>query len=296
METAPIDAINANQIRAKLARELFDRCPAHLGHGIAITGSVARGVADKYSNVEVTVWVDRLRPVDTYLDWLDEAGARVDVNADWRLVEDYSLTTTSIYRGIVFEITWETWDALAEALTFAVAGEISDHDTLTKVWHVATAIPLRQHDELDHWQDALQHYPDDLQASLIEPIVRVWAEPHGYPQSPVNLWPLAQRNTRVALNARILREVERVLRIVFALNRRWEPDWKWLEPESKMLTSKPARLVERVNALVSTPDADESVRQCLQLIIETLALLPPEFDTELAHTRVREAFRPDAVL
>jgi hypothetical protein len=275
METTRIDDISANQIRAKLASELGSACLPHLGECIAITGSVARGIADRFSDVEMSFWVDNLEPVNVYLEWLRSTGAVVDEKADLQLMEGQYFTTKSDYRGLLFEITWETWDSLENLILSALAGNITDHWKLTKIWNVADAVPLRNHVNLEHWQEVVKVYPDALQTALVNDAMRAWAEPHGYPLSIIQLWALTQRNTRLALSDRLVSEVERGLRIIWALNRRWEPDWKWLELESRKLSNKPVKLSERVNTIFSTVNAGESVRLCLQLLLETLELLPP---------------------
>jgi hypothetical protein len=296
MDTLRIDAISANQIRAKLATKLADECPPHLGEGIAITGSVARGYADAYSDVEMTFWVNSLHPAEEYLAWLRTCDAVVDAEADVQLIPGCWLTTKSRYRGILFEIAWETWDSLAESLELALTGEVTDHWALTNVWQVADAAPLRDHPELARWRAALRSYPDALQHKLITSAISAWAEPHGYPLSVFTLWPLALRDARLALNTRLIREVERVLRVVFALNRRWEADWKWLAFECKRLDVQPEGLVERVNTIFSTVDAHESVRLCLQLMIDTLELLPPTFDTSTQLLRIDQVREPDGLV
>jgi hypothetical protein len=63
---------------------------------------------------------------------------------------------------------------------------------------------------------------------------------------------------------------ENLLRIVFALNREWEPGWKRLASRVEPLERKPDRLAERIDALGRTLD----LAALRQLAAEILALAP----------------------
>jgi len=54
MYTLPDDASGRSRELLALAQELAARCPASLATEIAVSGSVARGVADQYSDLEST--------------------------------------------------------------------------------------------------------------------------------------------------------------------------------------------------------------------------------------------------
>jgi hypothetical protein len=206
-----------------------------------------------------------------------------------------ALMTKSWYQGVFLEALWQPWDALERQLTPVLAAETTDHWQLTEAWHVADALMLREDARLSHWQERLAHYPDALQAKLISQATWGWGRPHWWPASIINIWPLMHRSAHLALAEGLAWEVEQVLRLLFAINRQWEPDWKWLAPQSQRLARKPNQLVERVNALFLLPEPDERVRACLYLILETLELVPTPFDMSRQITQVREALHPEAV-
>ena len=71
------------------------------------------------------------------------------------------------------------------------------------------------------------------------------------------------------------------LRILFAVNREWEPDLrKWIRRWADTLTVKPDRLADRIYAIYGQPLAHESHAALLALIADTVALVPLEFDLE----------------
>jgi len=52
----------------------YEICFNDLGREIAVTGSVARGVADEYSDVELNLWVDVLPAAEGWRAWLEGMG------------------------------------------------------------------------------------------------------------------------------------------------------------------------------------------------------------------------------
>ena len=74
-----------------------------------------------------------------------------------------------------------------------------------------------------------------------------------------------------------------MLRIVFAVNRRWEPPrWKWLEHYASRLEVAPPALAERVVAPLLERDGLVAVRAMHELLRDALAIVPAEIDVASA--------------
>src|SRR5438552_2100251 len=101
----PPDATPQSQYRLALARELADRCPSALGQEIAVTGSVALGLADDDSDVELNLWVEVLPDAAQRDAWLDVIGA-TDVKAEDVPWGDGTFAVTFGYRGVTIEVGW----------------------------------------------------------------------------------------------------------------------------------------------------------------------------------------------
>jgi hypothetical protein len=72
----------------------------------------------------------------------------------------------------------------------------------------------------------------------------------------------------------MLDDASRVLRIVFALNRVWPPTTKRVASRVASLTTKPARLAERIDEAFSEPDPRRALLVMTELQAETVALAP----------------------
>ncbi len=285
----PILAATANpfsRARYALATSFATHCPPELGAAIVVTGSVSRDYADEFSDLELRFLVDSLQPLAIYQDWLRSLGGVVEEEVD--AAYEGGAQTKSWHGGIFVEAFWQPWPALDARLAEIVAAQTTEHWSLTEAWHIADALPVRDHSHLAQWQERLAVYPLALQARLIQQATQAWIDPHWWPVSFATIWPLAYRDARLALANRLSREIERGLRILFALNERWEPDYKWLAGESRRLSQAPADLVARVNAVFSQADPRQAVTGCLTLLDDILALVPPSYALGLPRQQLRE--------
>jgi tRNA nucleotidyltransferase/poly(A) polymerase len=69
-------------------------------------------------------------------------------------------------------------------------------------------------------------------------------------------------------------DASRVVRIVFALNRVWEPTHKRLADRTATLAHKPERLAERIEEALTEPDPHRALLTMTELQAETVALAP----------------------
>lgn len=270
-------------MRHELADEVAQLCPVELGQEIAITGSVARGVADDDSDIELNFWVETLPSDEQRADWLRSVGA-TDVVIEPEAEGDGSIWAMCRYRGVWLEPGWQTLETLDRLLNQILEGRITDHARLILAEVVAHSVPVRTGGLLGRWQERLAHYPDIVQERLIAAAALRWRP------APFR-WALARRGERLALAQRLVWDVHNVLRVLFALNRQWEPDWKWTRQMSEPLAIKPERLSERIDEILSTPDAGRSVEACHRLVLDTLALVPPPHDVSTTVAAVEESLR-----
>jgi len=282
----PPNATEASRIRYELARELAERCPPELGREIAVTGSVARGLADNDSDIELNFWVETLPSPEKRAEWLRSIGA-TGVVLDPEPERDGSIWAMGRYRGVWLEPGWQTIETLETILDGILTGQVIDHPRLILAEIVAHAVAVRTGGLLARWQERLAHYPDIVQERLIAAAARRWTP------APFR-WALVRRGERLALAERLVWDVHNILRILFALNRQWEPDWKWARQMSKQLAIKPERLAERIDEIFSTPDAERSVEACHRLVLDTLALVPPPHDVSATVAAVQESLRARA--
>ena len=113
----------------------------------------------------------------------------------------------------------------------------------------STGSPCGRSGLLESWQERLSTYPDALAAAVIEEAALTWGGFH-----PTGFLTLARPGERLALIERLYDDAARVVRLVYALNRTWQPTSKRLAARVDALAVKPERLAERIDDALTEPD------------------------------------------
>jgi predicted nucleotidyltransferase len=243
---------------------------------VVLTGSVSRGVADEVSDVEMLlVTSEPLSLEDAYelargagLDGLDTWGAQ---GLPAKRVSGY-------LEGEPFElIIWPR--AFAEEEFEAVLGGklSSSADAL------AHGVSLRTSGLLADWQARLRDYPEELAAARIEEAALPWG---GF--TPAGLLTVIRPGERLSLLEWMFDGALRVLRIVYAVNRVWEPTTKRLAARVEVLAVKPERLAERITEALTEPDPRRALATLTELQLETVRLAPSGPNIDRARTWLAE--------
>jgi hypothetical protein len=122
---------------------------------------------------------------------------------------------------------------------------------------------------LAQWQERLADYPDSLVAERIEKATERWG---GF--APEGLLTIARPDCALARAEWLVESSQRVLAIVFALNRVPQPTAKRLAARIEPLAIKPERLAERIDAALAEPDPRAALRTMTELQLETVQLAP----------------------
>jgi hypothetical protein len=229
---------------------------------VVLTGSVSRGVADDVSDIEMLVVTSEPLELDECFE--HARGAGLDGLDTWGPQGSETNRVFGYREGVPIELVWWSRD-LAEASVDAIlAGELSGSGDA-----LANGVALRTAGLLEHWQARLCAYPEDLAAARIEDAALTWG---GY--APAGWLTLLRPGERVALIERLLDDAIRVLRIVYALNRVWEPTTKRLAARVEALPVKPERMAERLEDALTAPDPVRAALVMNELQLETVELAP----------------------
>ena len=251
--------------RTRELREIAARIAVALppvAEEVVLTGSVSRGVADDVSDIEMLVVAAEQLALAECFEHARHAGLeRLDT---WGAQNTATSRVFGYFDGVPIELVWWSREH-AEASVAALAGgqPSSAADAL------AHGIALRTVGLLDAWQERLRVYPEDVAAARIEEAALTWG---GY--APAGILTIARPGERLALVERLLDDALRVLRIVYALNRVWEPTTKRLAGRVEPLPVKPERLARRIDEALSEQDARRALLVMSELQAEALALAP----------------------
>ncbi|MCA1678857.1 MAG: DUF4037 domain-containing protein [Actinobacteria bacterium] len=254
-----------------MAQRIADALPMTIEE-VVLTGSVSRGVADDISDIEMLIVTrDDLDLTDCFS--LAAACGLNDLGT-WGQ-QDVPTKRVSGYRdGAPVELIWWSRAHAQTAIDAIFAGDLS-----ATADAMARGVALRTSGLLAQWQERLRHYPDDLARTRIEDAALKWGGFHAS-----GLLTLLRPGERLALLEWMVDDAARVVRIVFALNRVWQPTLKRLGERAATLPHKPERLAERIEAALIESDPRRALLIMIELQLETLALAPEGPNIDRART------------
>lgn len=247
-----------------LAGQIVESLPPELGAEAFVTGSVSRGLADEWSDVELMLATDAVPPLERCLRWW---GGEVLTSGR----DGAAIWIDGVRGGTKVEMWWQAYGWIDEEIDEILAGHVRDPGRLTLADAYLRAVAIRSEGRLAVWQGRLHDYPEALREGLIREAAAIW----DVRRASLGM---AYRNDRLPLETAIVEQLKRTLRILFAVNRLWEPQWKWIRQLVDSLDSKPPRLVERIDEALLAADSLGALRASLELTRDSLALVPAGID------------------
>ncbi|MEJ7655398.1 MAG: nucleotidyltransferase domain-containing protein [Chloroflexia bacterium] len=245
-----------------LAQRVVDALPPEVAEEVVLTGSVSRGVADEVSDIEMLVVTPE--PLELAACFEHARAAGLEELDTWGAQGTPTQRVSGFREGVPLELIWWSREYAESSIDAILLG-----DTSSAADAIANGIPLRTSGALSRWQVRLSDYPDDLAATRIEEAALTWG---GF--APAGLLTLARPGEPLARIERMLDDASRVLRIVYALNRVWQPTHKRLAARAASLAVKPVRLAERIEEAFSESDPRRALLGMTELQSETVALAP----------------------
>jgi hypothetical protein len=260
-----------------LAQRVADALPPEVAEEVVLTGSVSRGVADEVSDIEMLIVTPEQLELAACFEYAGAAG--LEGLDTWGPQATPTRRVSGYLEGVPLELVW--WSrAQAES---SVDGFFESSDSSTGADAIANGVALRSSGSLSRWQARLSVYPEELARARIEDAALTWG---GF--APAGLLTIARPGERFSRTERMLDDALRVVRIVFALNRVWQPTTKRLAERVASLAVKPARLAERIDEALSEPDPRRALLVMTELQLETVMLAPEGPNVNRARTWLAE--------
>ncbi|MBZ9687364.1 DUF4037 domain-containing protein [Clostridium estertheticum] len=265
------------EARIKLAREIASKCSIEYGREIIIVGSVSRNLADEDSDIEIEFLVDNLLSEENMINWIKQIGG-TDIHPYGVPIGDGSVWVIFKYKDYWIEAGWQTISSMKNNINSIIEGKVTTHDKLILASVLKDAIFIRDNGILSDLQGQLNLYPEELQKDIIANTIEPWTM--GLAMAVRKM--LSKREDKIPFLQRMIPDIQRILRILYAINGQWEPDWKWTKYIISNLEIKPENLEERIDSIICIKDTKENLKNCFELIKDTLLLIPK--DLELGET------------
>jgi hypothetical protein len=254
--------MTATEALHALAQRVADALPTEVVEEVILTGSVSRGAADELSDIEMLVVSREPLCLDACFAHTGAAGlGQIDT---WGPQGTRARKVSGVRDGVPLELIWQARADAEAAIDAILAGDASSTADA-----IANGVALRGGGLLARWQARLAEYPDALVSARVERAALTWG---GY--APAGMLTIARPGERLAMVERMVDDANRVVTIVFAVNRVWQPTNKRLASRTAGLAVKPDRLAERIAAALDEPDALRALLAMTELQSETVALAP----------------------
>ena len=185
---------------------------------VVLTGSVSRRRCQDLSDIEMLVVTTA--PLD--LAEVLQHARRIGLNSldTWGPQGTEVSRVFGYFERVPIELIWWPREFAEASVTALLAGEASSSGADA----LAHGIALRTAGLLEAWQERLCAYPEGLVAARIEEAALHWGgfDPHGQIRT------LATAGRTARARGAASDDAERLLRIVYALNRVWQPTSKRL--------------------------------------------------------------------
>lgn len=251
-----------------------------------IGGSVARGSADAYSDLEIGVFwcnppsdFERQEPIRLARGelWTFQS---YDASGGGVVSEHYGLSTATVagrsYNGaLMIDVKHMTVANAEDVLTTVLAEYDTSLDKQVFLSAVVHAIPLHGTELLGEWRKSAQAYPEPLAIKIVQE--NLWFGPWFPPAAYI------ERNDMLVMHQHLVWAQQALLRVLAALNRIYYPsrEHKWQERLIAELTLAPSDLASRMRQVLTGTLAESWAIQ-RSLIDDTIALVEqhlPAVDT-----------------
>ena len=260
--------MKSDELRA-LAQRLADAFPPEAVE-VVLTGSVSRGVADELSDIEMLVITEEHISLEEAYAFCEQAGL-----TDTETWGDPATPTRRVHGyldGQSIETIW-WYPELAEE-RFAVGASAEA---------IANGVSLRGGELLADWHERLADFPDRLVAARCEAAAERWG---GW--TPRGILTIVRDDAALARMEWLVESAQRVLQIVFALNRVHQPTAKRLAARVEQLAIKPDRLAERIEEALAEPDPRRALLTMTELQLDVVRLAPSGPNVDRARAWLNE--------
>jgi hypothetical protein len=237
---------------------------------------VSRGVADEISDIEMLLVTEEELDLGDCFSLAASCG--LTSLGTWGQQGGPTKRVSGYCEGAPIELIWWSRTHAETAIDAVFTGDPSGTADA-----IANGVALRTSGLLARWQDRLRHYPDELANRRIEDAALKWGGFHA-----AGLLTLLRPGERLALLEWMVDDAARVVRMVFALNRVWEPTLKRLADRVASLSDKPERMAERIEEALTEPDPRRAVLVMTELQLETLSLVPKGPNVERARNWLQD--------
>jgi hypothetical protein len=239
----PTDPVARRREIARRAALAYEADPDVVA--VLVAGSVARGLADDASDVELDVYWSRPPSAQQRRAAVEGAGwQRVYAEED-----EHEWADGLMVDGVKIDVSGFVTSTIDDYLDRARRGD-TEAELQVRITALLDGVALHGEPVIDAWRSRCRPYPEPLARAMVEQGLDL------RPQERLDM--LAARGDVVLLHRDLVDGVQGVLDALFGANRVYAPHpfHKWLTWETTLLARRPDHLEERIRSLLAAPPAE----------------------------------------
>ena len=247
-----------------------------------VTGSVAEGESDRYSDIDMTVYYENL-PDDAELDAIKATNGGGERNwiigdrAEGAFAESYHVNGVEVQIG---HAAIEAWERDMAQILVELDAATPLHKALSGT---LDCIPLYGDDLIHKWKDAAADYPDALAKAMVEAHLKFFP-----------LWGLQgrllSRDSLLWCQDSLVEAAQNILGVLAGLNRLYYSTFQFKRMRRFVgrMRIAPQDLVSRIESLFTLESQQAAVllESLIQETVDLVKLHMPEVDTTAAAKRL----------
>lgn len=268
--------------RIGLAKQICEKVKIIKGvKAIVIGGSVARGYADEYSDLEIPIFWDKLPNENTRKLIVKELNAEYFYPYNYEANED-----NVIVNGFRIDLWHLTVEDEEDAIKGALVDLRTDFGYSNAMDTIRTCIPLLGEEIVYSWKDRAKDYPKELAIKNIKESLQ------SIDSTQAELY--IQRQNSTLIYEHIANLQKNIFLILLALNKLYFPTFKWMYKSLETFKIKPENIEQRFRDIFTYPPK-EAYENTLFIIMETLDIINevyPELNASVVLSKLQSARIP----
>ncbi|WP_017415889.1 nucleotidyltransferase domain-containing protein [Clostridium tunisiense] len=271
--------------RLELAKKICEKIRGVEGtkgiRAIIVGGSVARGYADEYSDIEIPIFWEEL-PNEKLRKLIVK-----ELNAEFFYPYNHEAREDNI---IVNELRIDLWHITLEQEEQVIKSVIEDFEidfgSSNAIDTIRTCIPIFGEEIISSWKTKAKEYPKQIAISSINKALQ------SIDSTQVEL--LIQRENSTLLFEHIANLQKNIFIILLALNKEYFPTFKWMYKSLEGFKIKPDNVEQRFRDVFNY-SIKEAYENTLAILFETIDMINniyPEVNTNIVLSKLKSARIP----
>ncbi|WP_066507584.1 DUF4037 domain-containing protein [Abyssisolibacter fermentans] len=265
--------------RLELAKQICEKIRDIKGvKAIIVGGSVARGYADEYSDLEIPIFWDKQPDENTRKLIVKKLNAEYFYPYNYEARED-----NVIVNGFRIDLWHITLDEEEEVIKSVTKDFEIDFGSSNAMDTIRTSIPLFGEEIIYSWKDKAKEYPKEIAIKNIKESLKSIDSTH------VELY--LQRQNSTLINEHIAHLQKNIFLILLALNNEYFPTFKWMYKSLETFKIKPENIEQRFRDIFTYPPR-KAFENTLIIMLETLHIINEvysEINTNIVLSKLKSA-------